>query len=890
MAKSRLVATVAAATVLLVLPLLCPPSTPQAATPSPTAAIDATTAAAETTAATADKLITCPDLDHDGRSGATLLCGPPDCDDGDPSVWELRGGFGDLDADGHISAWYELVCAGDPLAAGLATEPGDDCNDNRRAIKPDGSACPDQQFLKIVADDLCAADFTAALDDAGRLRLWYTRYPRYTEWQTEPDNTRDFGAESSRDFVAWASHAPLLDVATSGGWDGDHVWAPSVVRNPDDGRWYLFYTGVDEVSPLPARHRERIGVAVSDDLESWSRAPFNDCPETTGDGCLFDCNLPWTAWSDTTVDWTHQCRDPNVTRGDDGTWYLVYATVTAPFTYQMAIGLAASTDLRHWTDLGPVPGTQSGMAESPHLLRREGTWYLFWTFDRDGGLLYATAPDPALGPWSPPRPLPGTGWWNGAIASEAIALPNGLLFGYVKTTQRTIVLAGLDFRADGSPRLTTVLPPDCLLRDPAAVHPGAPEIPGNLVDDDCDGLVDVLPDRLALLCGAAATDLVADGRTADWLAEWDAAHVGALHRLEETPWAADNCPHDYWGAWVDSSFTAACPVPLDSLCAGRRVVIVSHDAAASDLLPEDGPPDPASLRPTVENARAQYRDLLALFDARPDDVFVVWTPPPRHPLFVPAAGDAAGNAARAATLAAWLRDDWLREDGRPHPNTRVFDYRGLTADSAGAFLRADFLRDPADGADSRPGAAGLAVLAPRQAQTVIDALAVAAGEEPCLDADGDGYGATAAPACLRSGVDCNDAAADINPGAREICGNRVDEDCDGTLLTRCSPPQPLWPAQPPATEGPTCWMMAPGGAGAARIGFTLPGSGRTRITVYDARGARVADLLDADLPAGGHALAWNGRDNRGRPAPAGVYLCLLESGGRRATTKTLLLR
>ena len=883
MAQTRLAVIAAGAIVLLSAPFLLPAPRLTAAPPEPPAT------AAVATGAAADKLLLCPDLDGDGLSGSTVLCGPPDCDDGDPTRWQVLGGYGDLDADGHRSARYESICAGDPLASGLAAEPGDDCNDDRRGIHPDGSVCPDQQFLKFAADGLCAADFTAALDDAGRLRLWYTRFPRDTEWQTDPDNSRDFGAESSGDLAAWAQHAPVLDVSTSGGWDGDHVWAPSVVRNPDDGRWYLFYTGVDEVLPVPARHRERIGVAVSDDLETWTRAGFNDCPGTTGDGCLFDCNLPWTAWSDTTTDWTHQCRDPHVARADDGTWYMVYATVTAPFSFQMAIGLAASQNLRDWTDLGPVPGTLSGMAESPHLLRRDGLWYLFWTYDRDGGLRYATTADPALGPWAPSRVVPNTGWWNGAIASEAIALPNDLLFAYVRASQRSIVLAGLDFHDDGSPRLATLMPPDCLPFDPATVHPAAEEIPGNLVDDDCDGLVDVLADRAALLCGAAAADLIADGRAAAWLAEWDAAHPGALHRLEETPWPADNCADDYWSAWVDSS-AVACPAALDSLCARSRVVIVAHDAAASDLLAEDGPPDPASPRPTLENARAQYRDLRALFDARPDEVFIVWTPPPRHPLFVPAGGDADSNAARAAALAAWLRDDWLREDGLPHPNTRVFDYRGLVADSTGAFLRPDFARDPGSGAESRPNLLGLAVLAPRLGQAVTDALAASAGQEPCVDGDGDGYGATAAPACLRDGADCNDAAPDINPGKLEICGNRVDENCDGVLLSRCDRPQPLWPALPAENEEPTCWLMAPGGPGAARIGFTLPGAGRARITMYDARGARVADLLDAALPAGGHALAWDGRDRHGRRAPAGVYICLVEFGGRRATTKTLLLR
>ncbi|MCB9670003.1 MAG: putative metal-binding motif-containing protein [Alphaproteobacteria bacterium] len=61
------------------------------------------------------------------------------------------------------------------------------------------------------------------------------------------------------------------------------------------------------------------------------------------------------------------------------------------------------------------------------------------------------------------------------------------------------------------------------------------------------------------------------------------------------------------------------------------------------------------------------------------------------------------------------------------------------------------------------------------------------GVECFTDADGDGFGAGTAEihASCPSGTveddsDCDDSAAGVNPGAEEICGNAVDEDCDGS--------------------------------------------------------------------------------------------------------------
>lgn len=55
------------------------------------------------------------------------------------------------------------------------------------------------------------------------------------------------------------------------------------------------------------------------------------------------------------------------------------------------------------------------------------------------------------------------------------------------------------------------------------------------------------------------------------------------------------------------------------------------------------------------------------------------------------------------------------------------------------------------------------------------------GDMDCIDGDGDGYGT--GTQCPREGVDCDDTNRNANPRGREVCGNDVDEDCDGVAQT-----------------------------------------------------------------------------------------------------------
>lgn len=72
--------------------------------------------------------------------------------------------------------------------------------------------------------------------------------------------------------------------------------------------------------------------------------------------------------------------------------------------------------------------------------------------------------------------------------------------------------------------------------------------------------------------------------------------------------------------------------------------------------------------------------------------------------------------------------------------------------------------------------------------------------------------------------------------------------------------------------------------------FDLPAPGNVVIDVYDVRGARIRTLDETGLPAGSHRVAWDGRDQAGRPAPAGVYFAALRGTGTAARQRVVLVR
>ena len=74
------------------------------------------------------------------------------------------------------------------------------------------------------------------------------------------------------------------------------------------------------------------------------------------------------------------------------------------------------------------------------------------------------------------------------------------------------------------------------------------------------------------------------------------------------------------------------------------------------------------------------------------------------------------------------------------------------------------------------------------------------------------------------------------------------------------------------------------------IRFSVPEDQSVTVTVVDALGREVKRIADGWMPAGAHETRWDGRDERGSRAAAGVYFLRISMGGNVATRRVVLLQ
>lgn len=71
--------------------------------------------------------------------------------------------------------------------------------------------------------------------------------------------------------------------------------------------------------------------------------------------------------------------------------------------------------------------------------------------------------------------------------------------------------------------------------------------------------------------------------------------------------------------------------------------------------------------------------------------------------------------------------------------------------------------------------------------------------------------------------------------------------------------------------------------------FDIPQAGRVALVVYDVSGRTVKRLIDAEMPAGRHAVTWDATDDRGARVSPGVYFYRLKSGGAEGSKSVIFV-
>ena len=152
-------------------------------------------------------------------------------------------------------------------------------------------------------DDRWAWDFWIA-DTGSDYHLFFLNAPRSLGDPNLRHHRAVVGHAVSSDLVHWEELGQALRPGPEGAWDDVAIWTGSVVRGDD--AWYMFYTGS---SKSEGALIQRIGLATSPDLMTWTKHPAN---------LIIEADPAWYQQLDTTAWHDQASRDPWVFADPDG--------------------------------------------------------------------------------------------------------------------------------------------------------------------------------------------------------------------------------------------------------------------------------------------------------------------------------------------------------------------------------------------------------------------------------------------------------------------------------------------------------------------------------------------------------------------------------------------
>ncbi|MEW6079315.1 MAG: PilC/PilY family type IV pilus protein [Thermodesulfobacteriota bacterium] len=285
------------------------------------------------------------------------------------------------------------------------------------------------------------------------------------------------------------------------------------------------------------------------------------------------------------------------------------------------------------------------------------------------------------------------------------------------------------------------------------INPGAVEICGNFIDENCDGL---------------------DAVCMTWYRDADGDNYGnsadSLDTADQPPgYVTDNTDCDDANPAVHPGAVEICGDTLDNDCVGGDAACTTwyRDADGDNYGNSADFIDAADQPPGYVTASGDCDD----------------TNPAVHPGAVEICGDGLDNdcAGGDAACTTWYRD--VDHDGYGNPGVSV-----QAEDRPDGYV--------ADNTDCNDGDAAINPAAVDICDG-IDNDCSGGADEGCLiwyqDGDGDGYGNPGVtlsqyyqPAnYVSDNTDCNDGNAAVNPGHAEVCNDGLDNDCDGNVDDGC---------------------------------------------------------------------------------------------------------
>jgi beta-fructofuranosidase len=201
--------------------------------------------------------------------------------------------------------------------------------------------------------------------DGDDVHVFHLKAPRSLGDPELRHGNATIGHAVSRDLRTWQVLPDALGPGSPGDFDDLATWTGSVLQH--DGRWYMAYTGVSQADDGAV---QRIGLAASDDLVSWSKhGMVSEADprwyEKAGPGGAGESwRDPWLVW-DPDSDRFHMLITARARHG--------------PPDARGVIAHACSRDLRSWEAGPPLsrPGEFSQL-EVAQLVHLAGAWRILF--------------------------------------------------------------------------------------------------------------------------------------------------------------------------------------------------------------------------------------------------------------------------------------------------------------------------------------------------------------------------------------------------------------------------------------------------------------------------------------------------------------------------------